>query len=141
MKDFMPELPPQERLRILRDSCDSHEQTTYYKDLTADEVAAKNSRLIDNLIVVSRAEDELIVVKKEHKIKTDPLKDENKIILMEVKTGKQEITGTIYHLANHDEGIMETYDENGEFVKSRRLRPDEKQGRLFIADNSKSETA
>lgn len=133
MKQLFKDETPQERLRLLRENCDSHEHTTYFKDLTAEEVASKNAQLIDNLILINRETEKVAQVKKEFKLKTDPLVEINKTVLMEVKTGKQEVEGTLFHLANHEEQMMETYDENGYLVRSRRLRPEEKQGRLFVA--------
>lgn len=91
----------------------------------------KRESLSDNLVKLSEWEDELTDVKKDHKVKADPLKAENKILLTEIKTRKQEVTGVLYHIADHEHGIMETYDDQGEFVSSRRLRPNEKQPKLF----------
>lgn len=31
MKTFMPDLDPKQRLQLLKDNCDSQEETTYYK--------------------------------------------------------------------------------------------------------------
>lgn len=128
----MPEAAAEERLRILRDSADKVEQTTYEKELTEDELIAKREQFVDNSIAVSKLEDELSEKKKEFKSKIDPLKLINRSLQYEVKTKKTEVKGTIYHLADHGTGYMETYDETGEMIGSRRLRPDERQGRLYI---------
>jgi hypothetical protein len=131
-KFIMPELVPEERLQYLINACDGHEQTTYYKDLTQDELDSKREKLVDNLIKVSQAEDVLNEYKAEFKSIAEPLKLENKSLQFEVKTGKAEIKGRLFHFADHINGFMNTYDESGEFVSSRRLRPDEKQARLYI---------
>lgn len=34
MKTFMPAMPPDQRLQLLKDNCDDREETTYYKDLS-----------------------------------------------------------------------------------------------------------
>jgi hypothetical protein len=34
-------------------------------------------------------------------------------------------------LANHEDGMMETYDNEGYLISTRRLRPEEKQGTIF----------
>lgn len=131
MKTFMPELPPEQRLRLLQENCDSHEQASYYKELTQDELDSKRESLSENLITASALEDDLADIKKEFKLKLDPLKDERKSLLTEIKTRKQEITGTLFSMANYEEAMMETYDESGELVSSRRLRPEEKQLKAF----------
>lgn len=131
-KIFMPELTVQERLQILRNNADEVEQTTYDKDLTQEELDAKREQFVDNSIQISSLEDELNEQKTKYKAKIDPIKLVNKTLQQEVKTKKQKVKGTLFHMANHESGFMETYDEAGELIATRRLRPDEKQARLYI---------
>jgi gas vesicle protein len=138
-KIFMPELSADERLNILRNNADKVEQTTYEKELTEDELIAKREQFVDNSIAVSKLEDELSEKKKEFKSKIDPLKLINRALQYEVKTKKTEVKGTIFHMADHVNGYMETYDESGELISSRRLRPDEKQARLYIPPKAVNE--
>lgn len=137
-KIFMPDTPPTERLQILRNNADEVEQTTYEKDLTQEELDAKREEFVDNSIKVSTLEDELNAYKTSYKAKIDPIKTTNKVLQQEVKTKKQKVKGTLFHMANHESGWMETYDESGEMISTRRLRPDEKQARLFVADKAAS---
>lgn len=130
-RDFMPDADPEQRLQILKETCDQHEVTTYYRDLTPDELDVKREELSENLIKISGFDDILEEQKTEYKSKTKPLKLQNKELLEEVKTRKAKVDGILFHLANHTDGVMETYNENGEFIQSRRLRPDEKQAKLF----------
>lgn len=132
-KIFMPNETPESRLNILRNHSDKVEETTYEKDLTLEELDAKREMFVDNSIKVSTLEDELNEKKAEYKNKIDPIKLVNKTLQQEVKTKKQKIKGTLYHIADHDTGFMETYDASGELIADRRLRPDEKQARLFVA--------
>lgn len=130
-KTFMPELPPEQRLQLLIDHCHSREQTEYYKELTQEDLDIKRETLSENLINISEMDDELTELKKDFKLKTDPLKVENKKLLSEVKTRKEKVNGTIFHLDDQENGLMDTYDEFGEFVKSRRLLPEERQQKIF----------
>lgn len=139
MKSFMPDVDPQERLRLLRDNCDKSEETTYYRDLSVEELDNKRENLVDNLISISALEDDLDVIKKDFKGKIDPLKSVNKILQTEVHIRKAEVKGMLFHIADHDNSVMNTYDENGDFIKSRRLLPTEKQGKLFIASKTANE--
>jgi hypothetical protein len=132
-KIFMPEVAPEERINILRNNADKIETTTYEKELTDEELDSKREEFVDNSIAVSKLEDELNEKKKEFKNKIEPLKLVNRGLQQEVKTKKKEVKGQLFHMANHADSMMETYDETGELVSSRRLRPDEKQARLFIA--------
>lgn len=139
-KIFMPDASEQERLQIMRNSADQIEETTYEKDLTLEELDAKREKFVDNSIKVSTLEDELNEKKAEYKNKIDPVKLENKTLQQEVKTKKQKVKGTLYHIADHDTGFMETYDATGELISDRRLRPDEKHAtRLFIAKQAASD--
>jgi hypothetical protein len=127
MKDFMPEITDlKQRLQLLKDNCDSSEETTYFKEITQEGLDVTREILSDNLVKLSEWEDELNETKKLHKAKADPLKEQNKGFISEIKTRKQQVTGILYHIADHENSVMETYDEQGEFVSSRRLRPEEK---------------
>lgn len=138
MKTFMPDLPVDQRLSILRDNCDHHEETTYMRDLDQDEVNERMGSLSKNLIAISKADDILDVHKEEHKSVTKPLKLQNASLLEEIKNRKTEVEGTLFYMADHDQGIMEIYDDKGEFQYSRRLKPDEKQARLFTVTKAAS---
>lgn len=59
------------------------------------------------------------------------MKQTNKRLLTEIKTKQTDVDGTLFHMANHDDGMMEIYDQDGDLVSSRRLRPEEKQGTIF----------
>lgn len=131
-KDFMPEIAdPVHRLQLLRDNCDDSEETTYYKELSNDELDIKREELTQNLITIGQEDDLLDEARKKNKIVTKPLKDSNKHLLSEIRTRKSEVIGTIFHIADHDNGVMESFNELGEFVSSRRLKPEEKQKKLF----------
>ncbi|WP_407522598.1 hypothetical protein PDL71_15265 [Lacibacter sp. MH-610] len=130
-KQFMPELSQKERYVLMQENASKVEQTTYQKTLTPEELAARREDLADNCIRLNKFEDELKEVKDDFKLKMDPLKTINKTLLTEIKTKQTEVTGTLFHMANHDDGMMETYDSDGFLVGSRRLRPEEKQGTIF----------
>ena len=130
-KQFMPELTQKERLMILQENAAKIEQANYQKPLSADELAARREDLADNCIKLNQFEDELKEVKDDFKLKMDPLKTSNKTLLTEIKTKQTSIDGTLFHLANHEDGMMETYDNDGFLISSRRLRPEEKQGNVF----------
>lgn len=131
----MPEIKdPVEKVRLLRDNCDEREETTYVKPLSQEELDVKHEQLADNCIEVNTLEETLKGIKAEFKGKIEPIKAERSILLRQIKTRQEEATGQLFHFNNHDDGMRYTYDENGELVSSRRLRPEEKQKRIpFIA--------
>lgn len=123
---------PQERLRLLRDNCETSEETRYIKPLTQEELDQRSESIAITCIEIYKLESELKEVKDEYKDKIDPLKLENKQLCNEFHSRQAEIVGRIFHFADHESGMMNTYDETGEFVSARRLKPEEKQARLFI---------
>jgi hypothetical protein len=127
---FMPELSKGERLSILQNNADKIEQTTYLKPLTEDELNERREALTDNCIKLGDLEEEKANIVADLKAKMDPLKAVNKELLWELRVKQAKVDGTLFHMANHDDNMMETYDHNGELVSTRRLRPDEKQTRI-----------
>lgn len=126
MKTFMPELDVPERLRILRDNCDSHEETSYMRDLSEDEMDAKRELHTDNCIKVEDAETILEEAKERCKAITKPLNKVNSVLISELKHRKTQVKGMLFNIADPDSGMMETYDEEGSLIKTRRLSPEEK---------------
>lgn len=137
MKKFQPELSDKERIMIMQENAAKIEDTTYQKPLDADELAARREDLCDKSILLNQKDDELKVIKDQFKIETDPLKLAVKNLLTEIKTKQATVCGLLYHMANDADGMMETYDQNGDLVNSRRLRPEEKQQtRIFQIGNA-----
>lgn len=128
-KQFMPEATLEERLRILRDNHDSSVET-YYKQLTQDEIDSRQHDLSHNSIKKFKLDEELKGIKADFKKQTDKLVEKNLELMREIDTGQAEVSGELFFVPDYDERLMITYDEKGEFVSSRRLRPEEQQQRL-----------
>lgn len=116
---------------IMQENAAKVEVTTYQKYLSDEELAARREDLADNCINLNQQEEELNGVKADFKAKMDPLKQANKKLLTEIKTKQSTVDGTLYHMANHEDGMMELYDHEGVLISSRRLRPEEKQGTIW----------
>lgn len=129
-KNFLPDYPDAERLEVLKGSADYIEQTTYYRDLTDHDIDIKNELFVANSIEVSKHNDELRKAKLVHKTNITPLVEYNAVLLEEISTRKSKVSGQLFSIADHDSGVMNSYDEKGEFISSRRLRPDERQTRI-----------
>jgi uncharacterized protein YaaN involved in tellurite resistance len=131
MKQFMPDVSAEERKRILEENASSIDDATYQRPLTEDELVIKRESLADNYIKLNQEEDELKAIKDSFKKVMDPLKQANRELLNQIKTKQETVNGILYHLAQHEDGMMETYDQDGFLIGTRRLRPDEKQGNIF----------
>lgn len=132
-KTMFADVPPEKRQQLLADNCDDHEKTSYLKDLSGEELDIKRETLSGNCIKVFHLEEELKAIKEDFKSRINPLREQTKELCKQVETRKEEVNGILFHFADHENSIMNTYDEMGEFVSSRRLRPEEKQARLFVA--------
>lgn len=136
MTQFMPDVTPKERTMLLQDNAAKVEVTSYQKVLSPEELADRREDLADNCIKLNQKEDELKVIKDEFKLEMDPLKVKNKLLLTEIKTKQQTIDGTLYHIPDYENRTMDIYDQDGFWIQSRRLRPEENQGHIFTIKNA-----
>lgn len=131
-KNFLPDYSDADRLQILKDSSDHIEETTYYRDLSEHDIDVKNESFVANSIEMSKHDAELSKAKLIHKTNTKPLAAINAVLLEEISTRKEMASGLLFGIADHELGVMNTFDEKGEFISSRRLRPDERQTRMVV---------
>jgi hypothetical protein len=123
--DFMPDQSPQERLRTLRDNFESKHES-YYKELTQDEIDAKQADVARNCITIFKKENELKTIKDRFKEEINPLKDENIELLTQIDTGQEEVKhAELFFVPDFEEKVMITYNAQGEYVSERRLKPGE----------------
>ena len=133
---FPDGMPAKDRRDNLQAMSHSIENTSYYVNLTQDELDVRREKLTDNFIKISDIKNELDQVTKKLKSEQKPLIEENAELLQNIKTKTEEKTGVLYHVDDQEGGMMHSYDEEGYLVSSRRLRPDEKQSSIFsIAQN------
>lgn len=130
-KQILQNLSKLERIQNLQAMAHSIEETTYYKQLTAEELEIRQEQFVSHTLKINELEGKkkafVLSVTNEQK----PLKAESGALLQTLKTKTEEIDGVIYHIDDQDAGMMNTYDEEGILLSSRRLRPDEKQSSIF----------
>lgn len=121
----MPEASEQERLRVLRDNFESKVES-YYKELTQDEIDAKQADVSRNCINIFKKENELKLIKDRFKEEINPLKDENIELLTQIDTGQEQVKNAeLFFVPDYDEKVMITYNAQGHCVSERRLKPGE----------------
>lgn len=128
---FPVNTPIEDIRRILQDNADKVEQTEYLKPLTQEEMDVRREEMVENAVKLSDLSDQLKQIKADYKGKIEPLSLRQKEILQELRSKQARVDGTLYHIANHEDSIMETYDDSGIILSTRRLRPEEKQGTIF----------
>lgn len=130
-KDVFKNMSPKDRADNLQAMAYSTEETKYFKALTQEELDLKRETLTDNEIKLSRLEIEKKNFVADIKKKVDPIIKEKSSLISAIETRHEEIEGVLYHVDDQDEGLMYSFDANGEFISSRRLKPNERQGSMF----------
>ena len=130
-KNLFKNMTPKDRADNLQAMAHSTEETTYFKALTQEELDLKRETLTDNEIKLSRFEIEKKNFVAAIKKKVDPIIKEKSSLITAIETRHEEIEGVLYHVDDQDEGLMYSFDANGEFISSRRLKPDERLGSMF----------
>ncbi|ROI05486.1 hypothetical protein EGI16_03615 [Chryseobacterium sp. G0240] len=130
-KDVFKNMSPKDRADNLQAMAHSTEETKYFKALTQEELDLKRETLTDNEIKLSRLEIEKKNFVADIKKKVDPIIKEKSSLISAIETRHEEIEGVLYHVDDQDEGLMYSFDANGEFISSRRLKPDERLGSMF----------
>lgn len=103
----------------------------YSRPLSEEEVVQAKDKLSDGYIKLSDLVAAFDEVKALHKEKVKPFKQLINLLAVEIRTRQTFTEGTIYSLINVNNGQMESYNEHGQFLHSRKLRPDEKPATLF----------
>lgn len=125
---------PEDRARILRDSADfTEEDSTYTRTLTPAELDIEREQLSEDCILRSEIEDEKKTIMKQFKNRLDPVNETIQERLQKIKTKQETISGALHGFKDHEEGMVFFYDDNGEQVYSRRLRPSEAQKTVMTA--------
>lgn len=137
MENLYQDLPPEKRIQILEDNAYKVEEGKYSKKLNEDELNLKREALTDNYILLNDLEDQKKAFVDTIKLQQKPLIDENKELLQEVKTGVTIQDGILYLHDDQEAGMMHIYNELGEWIDSRRLRPDERQTNIFSIKKAK----
>ena len=130
-KQILQNLTKKDRIDNLQAIAHSVEETTYYKQLTPEELEVRQEKFIANTMKVNDLEAKKKAFVASTTNEQKPLKVESIDLLQTLKTKSEKVEGVLYHIDDQDEGMMNSYDEDGNLVSSRRLRPDEKQSSIF----------
>lgn len=132
MKNLFPEgTSPRDRIHNLEAMAYSIEEGTYLKHLSSEELETKREQLTDNVIKAADLDEKKKAYVDSIKAELKPLSIERRSLMAVLKTKHEEVEGKIYHIDDQEEGVMNSFNENGEFINSRRLRPEERQTTIF----------
>lgn len=128
---FPPNMSAKDKLDNLQAMAYATEETSYFKVLTQEELDERRETLTENYIKISDLEAEKKQITENIKAQQKPMQVENMELLTTLKTKSERIEGVLYHVDDQESGMMNSYDVNGDFIQSRRLKPNERQGSMF----------
>jgi len=131
-QQILQDLTPSKRIQILKDTC---EETTFFdfeRELTPEEHDKVKDESVFKTSEIFKLQEEK---KEKTKKLTDELKDkiiEQKILVKQAKTGKDEVNEEVFLLADQEQQIMGYYDKEGVLVYQRALMKNERQIRAVF---------
>lgn len=121
-----------ERQNWLEDNASKVEpNSTYVRTLTAEEVRTSKEVYSEKAIVLDAKVEAFTEIKKEFTNETNDIKSEMKTELKKFKNGVEEMKGTLYFMDDQHNSLMYVYDQFGNQIECRPLRPHEKQKTIF----------
>lgn len=116
----------------LHDNATNIKQGNYFRKFSQDELESKKDSLVDTCIDIDHKEEEFSEIKKTYSDELKGMKKNRAELTTSIKLKGEDTNGVLFEFADHELNMMITLDDSGEEVTRRRLRPDEKQGKLFI---------
>lgn len=120
-------MEPEDAKAFLEAHADSVEEGTIFREYTPEEMHDLKTLAAEKGIVIGDLEEDFKAVRKEWKKKIDDEKGVFKKALRGIRQRGEKTEGVMYNIADQDNGVMETYAEDGRFLGSRRLRQGERQ--------------
>ncbi len=130
--DAIKGLNPNELKEFLHSNAASIEEGTYFKNFNEEERAVTQGEFSDLSLKLLRKEQELDEIKAKFKAEIKPMKQQQTELLSQISHNGEHLEGKLYLFDNQETGMMESYNEYGELISTRRLRPEERQLRLKI---------
>lgn len=140
-KPLFPELTGEALRQALIDNAYKMEQeATIERSLTDAQRETYKNRMITiqtrDVEIEQHVEEYIAPLRAERK----DIRKETKDIAKTMKKGFVESREPVYHFQNHEAREIETYDANGAFIRSRKMRPEERQTSTVIDMNTKTGT-
>lgn len=118
-KFIMQNEMPQKRLEYLESTADGVVKEKYYQRLTSEELTSKKAEFTANALNIEDLEEQKKEVVDEFKNQIQPLKDANKILSSEIRTGFVQKDGKLFMMIDRQTRMVNYYDETGELIESK----------------------
>jgi hypothetical protein len=127
----LKQLSAEDRKTVLESESLSVEEGKYEKPLTHDELAFFKDKVSELCIAEQTILDEFKEVKKAFKDRLDPLQNERREALRNVKFRSQEKEGRLYKMQDFEDQMIHKVDPDGNVIHSRKMLPEERQKWAF----------
>jgi len=119
------------RIDFLDSNCDAVEEKGYMKPFTPDELNEMKDTLASTTIEINDIEEEKKEVMVEFNERLKPFKEEQKILLVNIKNKAKFVNEKCYKFIDREERMVGFYNENGDLIDSRPTYANELQGTIF----------
>lgn len=130
-KQIFENLNGEERINALAANAASEQIESIERELSEMQVEAYKNRLNDILFRDVEIEDHLKAVVKPLKEERKDIRTETKSIVKTLRKGFIESEEKVYWMRDDEDRMMVAYDENGKYVRSRKMRPEERQTNII----------
>lgn len=127
MNTDFKKMTAQQRMDYLQTHSDKIEEGEYFISYGEEEMAQVQADLANAAMTLASKSAAFELAKAEHKRTIAPFKKDYETALSNLRHQGETTTGKLYLFADHDNKVMNFYDVHGDLIKSRRLRPDERQ--------------
>lgn len=115
---------------MLEDNAEETYKGKYHRQFTTEERNQRKTRNSDIDIDLEVIDEEFNQIKQEFKAKRQPLVDEKKRILAEIKANGEYVEGRLHKIIDWDAKEVGIYDDEGNLTEQRRLTAADKQTKL-----------
>lgn len=123
-------LPTQERMDVLEGICYKMTNESYTKQLSAEELSDRKSRLAEVSILIAELEEKKKEIMAELKAEmTEPAQEKTEL-LTSIKYKREDRKGMLYYIDDQEQSVMYVFDDTATCVEVRPLRGDEKQTKI-----------
>lgn len=128
---LFPNLPEEARKQVLSDNCDRVEELEYLKSFGPDQIAQKKDTLSEVSISINDVEEEKKAVTADYNESLKQLNKKKKKLLEDLRNKAERVTEHCYLFFDHDAKLVGYYNQTGQLVNSRSMRPGEYQKTTF----------
>lgn len=127
MLESLITMTSRERGEFLEGHATSISEGQYFRKFDDEDINQSRAEYTNKSIELNRLQNEFDLVKAEYKGKIKALETAKKEVMTSIMQSGEWLDGKQYGFDDQVRGLMEYYDENGQFISSRRLTPNERQ--------------